>query len=68
MLTMFSIGDRVFFLEGGKSRVGTVKDTETIEGLRFVIIMLDDGSPRPIKLPLSSVNGVTKPSVIANAA
>ncbi|KAI0831497.1 hypothetical protein BC628DRAFT_1415987 [Trametes gibbosa] len=59
-LTSLQIGTRVFFLEGGKSRTGTVQGTETIEGLRFVIIKLDDGSPRPVKLPLSSVNSVSK--------
>ncbi|KAI0372841.1 hypothetical protein BV20DRAFT_1050277 [Pilatotrama ljubarskyi] len=52
----FPIGTRVFFLEGGKTRTGTVQDTETIEGLRFVIIKLDDGSPKPVKLPVNSVS------------
>ncbi|KAI0362320.1 hypothetical protein OH77DRAFT_1416566 [Trametes cingulata] len=56
----FPIGTRVFFLEGGKTRTGTVQDTETIEGLRFVIIKLDDGSPKPVKLPVFSVNSVSK--------
>ncbi|KAI0673037.1 hypothetical protein C8Q78DRAFT_1022458 [Trametes maxima] len=60
LMDPFPIGTRVFFLEGGKTRTGTVQDTETIEGLRFVIIKLDDGSPRPVKLPWSSVNSVSK--------
>ncbi|OSD06151.1 hypothetical protein PYCCODRAFT_1464819 [Trametes coccinea BRFM310] len=47
----FPVGTRLFFLEGGKVRTGVVQDTESIEGLRFVIIKLDDGSPRPVKLP-----------------
>ncbi|OSD08676.1 hypothetical protein PYCCODRAFT_1462877 [Trametes coccinea BRFM310] len=52
----FPIGTRVFFLEGGKTRTGVVQDTETIEGLRFVIIKLDDGSPKPVKLPWVSAD------------
>ncbi|KAI9065093.1 hypothetical protein FKP32DRAFT_1610817 [Trametes sanguinea] len=52
----FPIGTRVFFLEGGKTRTGVVQDTETIEGLRFVIIKLDDGSPKPVKLPVNAVS------------
>ncbi|KAI8998470.1 hypothetical protein BD414DRAFT_475163 [Trametes punicea] len=56
----FPIGTRVFFLEGGKTRKGVVIDTETIEGLRFVIISLDDSNSKPVKLPLSSVNAVSK--------
>ncbi|TBU45746.1 hypothetical protein BD309DRAFT_813241, partial [Dichomitus squalens] len=47
----FPIGTRVFFLECGKTRTGTVQNTETIEGLRYVVIKLDDGSPNPVKLP-----------------
>ena len=63
------VGTRVFFLEGGRTRTGTVQNTETIEvcgirnvessvrwltrpqGLRYVVIKLDDGSPHPVKLP-----------------
>ncbi|KAI0348733.1 hypothetical protein OH77DRAFT_805178 [Trametes cingulata] len=52
----FPIGTVVFFLEGGKTRRGVVEDTETIEGLRFVMIKLDDGSPKPVKLPVNSVS------------
>ncbi|KAI0807402.1 hypothetical protein C8Q74DRAFT_1362907 [Fomes fomentarius] len=53
----FPVGTRVFFLEGGKTRTGTVQNTETIEGLRYVVIKLDDGSsPNPVKLPVNSVS------------
>ncbi|RPD66323.1 hypothetical protein L226DRAFT_566767 [Lentinus tigrinus ALCF2SS1-7] len=51
----FPVGTRVFFLEGGRTRTGTVQTTETIEGLRYVVIKLDDGSPHPVKLPVNSV-------------
>ncbi|KAH9884827.1 hypothetical protein C8Q73DRAFT_660018, partial [Cubamyces lactineus] len=47
------IGSRVFFLEAGKTRIGTVEDTETIEGLRFVIIKVD-GVDKRAKLPYVS--------------
>ncbi|TFK91232.1 hypothetical protein K466DRAFT_483188 [Polyporus arcularius HHB13444] len=52
----FPVGTRVFFLEGGKTRTGTVQNTETIEGLRYVVIKLDDGSPNPVKLPCVSLS------------
>ncbi|TBU35792.1 hypothetical protein BD311DRAFT_744617 [Dichomitus squalens] len=52
----FPIGTRVFFLECGKTRTGTVQNTETIEGLRYVVIKLDDGSPNPVKLPVNSIS------------
>ncbi|KAI0359337.1 hypothetical protein OH77DRAFT_1020263 [Trametes cingulata] len=54
----FPIGSRVFFLEGGKTRTGTVVETETIEGLRFVCIKID-GDPegaKAVKLPVNSVS------------
>ncbi|KAI0349455.1 hypothetical protein OH77DRAFT_1525646 [Trametes cingulata] len=54
----FPNGSRVFFLEGGKTRTGTVVDRETIEGLRFVIIKIDGelkGRDR-IKLPVNSLS------------
>ncbi|KAI0352257.1 hypothetical protein OH77DRAFT_1460714 [Trametes cingulata] len=49
--TPYPVNTTVWFLEGGKTRAGVVVDTETIEGLRFVIIKLNDGSPKPVKLP-----------------
>ncbi|KAH9853259.1 hypothetical protein C2E23DRAFT_884865 [Lenzites betulinus] len=57
----FPIGTDVFYLCGGKAHVGTVVDHETIEGLRFVIIACPDNGKRLVKLPLTSVNKVTKP-------
>ncbi|KAI9059619.1 hypothetical protein FKP32DRAFT_1679688 [Trametes sanguinea] len=56
MVHPFPIGTRVFFLEGGKTRCGTVSDTETIEGLRFVLIDIDVDGDDPtviqrVKLP-----------------
>ncbi|KAI9065721.1 hypothetical protein FKP32DRAFT_1567375 [Trametes sanguinea] len=47
----FPVGTRVFFLEGGKARTGVVDKIENMEGLRMVVIKLDDGSPKPVKLP-----------------
>ncbi|KAL1942467.1 hypothetical protein VTO73DRAFT_6069 [Trametes versicolor] len=56
----FPVHTRVFWLEGGKTCIGTVMDTETIEGLRFVIIQPDDRSRRLVKFPFSTVNVATK--------
>ncbi|KAI9057433.1 hypothetical protein FKP32DRAFT_1681571 [Trametes sanguinea] len=58
----FPVGSKVFFLEGGRTRQGVVTDAESIEGLRFVVIKLDNvDPPQSVKLPLSSVNAVTVP-------
>ncbi|KAI9061991.1 hypothetical protein FKP32DRAFT_1677616 [Trametes sanguinea] len=51
---------RVFYLEGGRTQLGTVTGSEIIENLTFVIIKHDDKSRKPVKLPMSSVQLVTK--------
>ncbi|KAI9065673.1 hypothetical protein FKP32DRAFT_1673888 [Trametes sanguinea] len=59
----FPIETRVFFLSGGLTCRGTVIDHDNIEGLRFVVIKLDQDEQtkkRPVKLPLSSVERITK--------
>ncbi|KAI9058879.1 hypothetical protein FKP32DRAFT_1680212 [Trametes sanguinea] len=56
----FPVGTKVFFIEGGATRTGVVTELDNIEGLRFVVIRMDDGAPKPVKLPLSSVNAVSK--------
>ncbi|KAL7281808.1 hypothetical protein ACG7TL_005131 [Trametes sanguinea] len=48
----FPVGSSVFFLEGGRTRVGTVTDTDHIEGLRFVVIKINKSDPpQSVKLP-----------------
>ncbi|KAH9887372.1 hypothetical protein C8Q73DRAFT_794911 [Cubamyces lactineus] len=54
------IDTHVFFLSGGKTYIGRVVGTETIEGLIFVIIKLDKGGTL-VKFPGSSINEVTVP-------
>ncbi|KAI9061807.1 hypothetical protein FKP32DRAFT_1677743 [Trametes sanguinea] len=47
----YPVDSRVFYLEGGRTRLGTVTGSEIIENLTFVIIKLDDDSHKPVKLP-----------------
>ncbi|KAI0348871.1 hypothetical protein OH77DRAFT_1415878, partial [Trametes cingulata] len=49
-------GSMVFFLQGGKTRISTVVDHETIEGLCFVIIKIDDGRGYHIHIKLPYVS------------